>query len=318
MPHVGALLGVTLSCPRPAALCELLSDGLGWELACTGAIGPGEERAWGVAAGSAGAHFAVLRSPGATRGMLRVVEGPERRHSQRLAARWAGAEILVTREIDALYERLCAFPAFVPRTPPFDMDWSAFGSNVHRAFIGYGPGGTHLAFTMAVTQPRGRRFPEARARVGHVFDVPLVSARYAASRRFYTQALGLVPILEAQFSSGPWHALWALPDGSPVHLDILKGEGQGTGLGGIELQGYAPELIDSTPALADRFDGGACMISYETNDLDAVFKSVSRSSSATLHAAPVSLPGPPYAGARSFCFAGPDGERVEICEAWRV
>jgi len=50
------------------------------------------------------------------------------------------------------------------------------------------------------------------------------------------------------------HELFGLPRGAHVALDILKGDAPGTGLGGIELQGYDAALIDPEPAVPDRFD----------------------------------------------------------------
>jgi hypothetical protein len=315
MPLVTSLLAVTISCPNPLDLVHLATTCLGWEIYYEGAVNDDMEKAWGIAPGSAGSSFTVLTSPGIARGMIRVVQGRERHRSRTLAARWAGVEILVTRDIDALYERLSVHPAFVPMCAPFNMDWSAFGSNIHRAFIGRGPGGTHLAFTMAVTRPQGRSFPSAENPVGYIFDVPLITGAFEHSSRFYRQTLGMIPFLESRFDQGPWHELWDIPEGSPVALDILKGDAPGTGLGGIEMQGYDENLIDSDEAVPDRLDGGACMITYTTADIDRVYKSLLKSKEARILSEPM-LIGEKYCrDRRVFTFLGPDGERVEICEA---
>ena len=50
----------------------------------------------------------------------------------------------------------------------------------------------------------------------------------------------------------------------------------GTGLGGIELTGYEADLIDPEPAIVDQFDGGTCMVSYTTPDIEAAFRAVAR------------------------------------------
>ena len=223
-PVVRALAGVTIACEDPAAMAELLTSAVGWQLREQGALDAQLQYAWGLAPGSASKDFMLLAAPGADRGMLRIVRGAERRRERPVAARWAGVEILVMRDIDALFDRVSAHPAFTALHAPFDMDWSEFGSNVHRAFIGRAPGGTHLAFTMAITQPQGRAFPEAASPVGHVFDVPLITADFAAESRFLQRTLGMVPFLSSRFDSGPWHTLWSLPPGTPVALDILKGD----------------------------------------------------------------------------------------------
>lgn len=311
-PLVTALAGMTLSCPDPAAVLALFQEAAGWQLLETGPIDAELERSWGVAPGSAGDDYWVLTAPGVDRGRLRVVMGPTRVRSRPVATRWAGIEVLVMRDIDDLFQRLVAHDCFTVMQEPFDMDWSEFDSNVHRAFIGYGPGGTHMAFTMAITKPKGREFPKADSAVGHIFDVPLITGDYAASASFYRQALGMIPFLESRFTSGPWHELWGISEGEEVVLDILKGDAPGTGLGGIEMQAYAGHCIDPEPAMADRFDGGTCLASYSSADLDAAFAVVSASDRATVLSSPTVLACWPYHGQRAFSFLGPTGERVEI------
>lgn len=314
-PLVTAMIGVTISCTDPDAMTRMFVDALGWEIATHGKIDTELEACWGIASGSAGTEFALLRSPGADRGMLRVVAGAERIRSRPIAARWAGVEVLVTRDLDQLFEQLDRHTSFATLHRPFDMDWSEFGSNVHRAFLGAGPGSTHLVFTMALTKPEGRSFPAAAARVGHIFDVPLISGEFERSSRFYQQTLGMVPFLESRFDSGLWHELWQIPDGSPVALDILKGDAPGTGLGGIELQGYDAALIDPEPARRDRLDGGACMVTYTSTDLDAAYRAVTNAKDAIALSSPRSTGASGYQGSRGFAFLGPCGERLEICDS---
>jgi len=309
------MIGVTISCSDPDAMTRMFVDVLGWEIATRGKIDAELEACWGIGTGSAGPEFTLLRSPGADRGMLRVVAGAERTRSRPVAARWAGVEILVTRDLDQLCEQLDRHGSFATLHRPFDMDWSEFGSNIHRAFLGIGPGGTHLAFTMAVTEPDGRSFPAAAARVGHIFDVPLITGEFERSSRFYQQTLGMVPFLESRFDAGPWHELWQIPEGSPVALDILKGDAPGTGLGGIELQGYDAALIDPEPARPDRLDAGACLVTYSSIDLDAAYRAVASDHDAVVLSSPRSIGLPGYDGAQSFAFLGPGGERLEICDS---
>jgi hypothetical protein len=128
----------------------------------------------------------------------------------------------------------------------------------------------------------------------------------------------MMPILQSQFDGGFWHELFALPEGAPVALDILKGDAAGTGLGGIELQGYDADLIDPETAVSDRFDGGAAMVTYTTRDIAAVYAAALNDPTAIILSAPAPLGGAPYHGAMAFSLLGPDGERLEICEAlWR-
>ncbi len=314
MSLVTSLQCITIATRSAQALESLFRQTLGWELLAEHRVDSVLEDQWGVATGSAGERACVLRSPGADRGMIRVVTGDERVRSRPMAARWAGIEMVVSRELDELHECLESAPTFHTLVPPSDWDWTQYGSNIHRAFIGTAAGGTHLAFTMALTQPQGRRFPEALSRVGHVFDVPLVTSHYRVCRRFYLQVLGMVPVLESSFSDHLWHRLWKLPAGSPVQLDIYKGRAAGTGLGGIELQGYSPALVDPEPAPRSHFDGGACMVTYTSDDIDAAYAAVRSAEGVHACSAPRAIAHAPYCGARMFTVQGPVGERLELVE----
>ena len=317
-PLVTALTGLTIACPDIATLTDLFVSILGWVVMAEGDIGADEERVWGIAPGSAGGMFRILRSSGSDRGMVRLVSGPDRIRHRPLATRWAGAEFTIGHDLDGLYETLTAHPGFATLHEPVTTDWTEFGSNIHRAFLGRVSGGTHLAFKMALTQPKDRQFPSAAAQVGHVFDVPLISPQFAMSRSFYQARLGMIPILQSQFDGGFWHDLFGLPAGAHVALDILKGDAPGTGLGGIELQGYDAALIDPEPAIRDRFDGGAALVTYTTRDIDAAHEAARGAPEVIILSEPTALASAPYHGARSFSLLGPDGERLEVCETlWR-
>ncbi|MCU0760176.1 MAG: hypothetical protein MUF07_13395 [Steroidobacteraceae bacterium] len=313
-PHVTALQAMTISTADPDALAALFIDGLGWQAFAEHPVESLIESAWGVAPGSAGRIARVLRSGSATRGMVRIVAGCERPRSRPMAARWAGVEMIVGHDLDGLHARLSRHAGFRTFVPPSDWDWTEYGSNLHRAFIGTAPGGTHLAFTMGLTQPTGREFPATPAQVGHVFDVPLVTHRFEDCQRFYCGTLGMVPFLQSAFTDHLWHRLWKLPPGSPARLDIYKGHAPGTGLGGIELQGYEPAIVDPEPAPADRFDGGACLLTYTSDDLDAAHAAVAADPAVHGLSLPRPIDAAPYRGARAFAFRGPIGERVEIVE----
>lgn len=313
-PRVTALQAMTISTTAPDALHALFVAGLGWQPFAEHAIDAGVEALWGLAPGSAGRRARVLRSGTMGRGMVRIVEGAERPRSRALATRWAGIEMIVGHDLDGLHgrlERLAGFRSFVP---PSDWDWTEYGSNLHRAFIGTAPGGTHLAFTMGLTQPTGRDFPVAQAQVGHVFDVPLVTTRFEACKRFYCGTLGMQPILQSAFTDHLWHRLWKLPPQSPARLDIYKGNAPGTGLGGIELQGYEAALVDPEPATPDRLDGGACLLTYTSDDIEAAHAAIAADATARLLSRPTRIDAAPYGGARAFAFLGPAGERVEVVE----
>ncbi|MFO1426503.1 MAG: VOC family protein [Steroidobacteraceae bacterium] len=318
-PLPRALACATIAASEPAALVALLRDALGWRICAEGALDASLEACWGIAARSAGAYFWLLASPGADRGMIRVVQGADRWPARPIGARWSGVEIVVAEGIDELAARLASRPDFRLLKAPRSADFTSAGSNVHRFFHGRGPGGTHFMFTMAVTQARDRAFTAAMAPIGHVFAAPLVTADFNASRNFYREVLGMVPILQASMRTGLWHESWDLADGTPVELEILRGDAPGTGLGHIELQGYEARWIDAVEARADRFDGGASLVTFTVADIESAWRRLRGLPGVhACTAEPRPLAAAPYAGGRSFCFIAPGGERIELCERWTV
>jgi catechol 2,3-dioxygenase-like lactoylglutathione lyase family enzyme len=315
-PLVTAMTCMTIATPDPDNLAAFMTDGMGWEIRAAGPIDPAMETAWGIEPGSAGEDFTLFASPGANRGMIRVVRGPARFPSRQIGARWSGVEIVVMRDIDGLCERLCADPSFTLTKPPENADFSDVGANIHRFFHGRPSCGTHFMFTMAITQPREYPFPAAEADVGHIFSIPLVSADYGRSFSFYKDTLGMIPMLEDHLEGGLWHSTWGLPEGLAVELSILKGDAPGLGHGGIELQGYESSVIDPAPLVPGHFDGGSCMGTYTTADIELLHRTVSASPDARVLSTPAPIAAAPYHGARVFAFQGPGGERIEICEAF--
>ena len=187
---------------------------------------------------------------------------------------------------------------------PLEADFSDVGANIHQAFYGRAPGGTHLMYTMAVTAARDYAFPTADARVGHIFDVPLVSDNFERSLGFYRDQLGMVPLLEDVLTEGIWHEAWDLPVGSRVDLAIIKGDAPDFGLGGIELQGYDASFIDPIPAQPNRFDGGSCLVTYTTKDIAATFDAVVNSSDVTVLSEPRPHAARPLQRGKGFLFPG--------------
>lgn len=311
-PLVTALATITIACPDPAEFEELFGSVLGWQPTARGRIDATLERLWGIGPGSAGGAFSIWQSGNVTRGRVRLLHGSERTRVRPLTPRWAGIEMIVSHDIDGLYQRLAAIPWLTTLQEPVTMDWSEFGSNQHRACIFRGPGGTHLAFTMGLTRPVGREFPATQAWAGHVFELPLVTADFAAARAFYGGLLGMQPILSSAFDRGLWHQIWKLPEPTPVRLDILKGDAPGTGLGGLELTGYPAGVIDVLPAAADRFDAGTCLVTLTSERIAEVFERVSRDPRARCLARPRRIDAGGYEGRQAFCFIGPAAERVEI------
>ena len=149
--------------------------------------------------------------------------------------------------------------------------------------------------TMAVTEPKGRRFHSAKARVEHIFEVPVTTPDYRRCRGFYEDALCMTPTLESSSDDGPMH--------------------RARGVGSVEIHGCDGEYIDLDPADLACFDGGVCMATFTATDLDTVFRAVQRCPDATVLSEPQAVSSAPYDGSLAFCFTGTCGERLEICEA---
>jgi hypothetical protein len=270
------------------------------------------ERLWRIDQGSAGGRFAILRAPGSDHGMVRVVRGPERARPRQRAARWAGFEVIITKDIAGLHRRLADHPDFKPYQAPIDYDFTHAASNLHQAFSAKLPGGTHVTMTMGVTQPKKRKFPTARTQVGQIFQAPLNTPVYARCRGFYETTLGMEVTLESGGTHGPIHDSWKVPAGPVYVLDILKGDAPDSGRGCIEIHGLPAGFIDPDPPHPTQFDGGTCMATFFNKDVGAVYRAVSRDPLVEILAQPTAVAPPPYRGAQAFCFAGPDGERGEI------
>ena len=243
-----------------------------------------------------GGRYVSVAAHGADRGMIRLLEGAEGAAVEDLREGWASVE-LVVRDVDGLADRLAASPDFRMRTPPVTFDLTEQGSNVHRAMLAWGPGGLLMAFTMALTQPRGRRFAQADAEVGPIFSVGLRTADLDRTSDLYRRALGLETLLEVSWRSGQWHRMFGVRDGEEAALRLLKGEGEGTGLGTIEVQSFPAALLGA-PA-----PPGIAWVTYRTPDVAAA-----RAAAAMV--AEVIDAGPGW-----FLMAGNVGERLEVTEA---
>jgi catechol 2,3-dioxygenase-like lactoylglutathione lyase family enzyme len=245
-PLVDALLGATVIVDDPEVAAIALEAVLGMERRAEGRL-------------DSGAHFVTVAAAGADRGMIRFAEG--RSGADEVLRRGWGSVEMVVRDVDGLVERLKRSEHFRLRTLPVTFDLTDVGSNVHRAAMAWGPGDLLMAFTMAVTQPRGRHFTEVRNEVGPVFSVGLRTPDLDRTSMFYKAALGMETLLEVSWRSGQWHGIFGVPDGEEAALRLLKGAGAGTGLGTIEVQSFPSTILQpaASPAIA--------WVTYHTRDL---------------------------------------------------
>jgi len=251
----------------------------------------------------------TMRSPNTDRGMIRVVEGTERR--------WSGIEIVVSEDLAGLSRRLDRHPAFDLRKPVDEADFTHAGANVHAFFHGRTPGLTHAMFTMAVTEAEDYEFPTTENQVGHIFDVHLDLNKAGLSRNFYENTLGMQVVFDEILSDGLFYDTWDLDPSAPeVRMSILKGDAPGFGLGGIEMRCFDSTLLDIAPQIANRLDGGCCMTTFTTTNLNRAYRAVCNDPGAKILTEPVSMSESPYGGGYAFTFLAPDGDRVEISERW--
>ena len=281
-PLVDALIGATVLVENPERAAAALTAMLGWEE---------------LPAGRSGAStFVTLRAPGTHRGMIRLLEGEAGPRVTDLREGWASVE-LVVRDVDSLARRIELSDEFELRTAPVTFDLTEQGSNVHRAAIAWGPGNLLMAFTMAITQPRGRRFTSTGSDVGSIFSVGLRTADLDVATDLYRKALHMNVLLEVSWQSGQWHDIWRVPDGETAGLRLLKGAGEGTGLGTIEVQSFPRSM------LAEALPPGISEVTYHTRDAAAARRSAESVTEVTA------------GSTTSFVLLGATGERLEVVES---
>lgn len=163
-------------------------DVAGWELVSQGPVGDEQLKAWRIPPGVP-AQTALMRQPGATRGLVRLVAFAGARERIRSSARpweaggWAGLNIRV-RGIEGAFRtlQLHGWQGFSDpvtfRVPPYTV----------REVMAVGPDGLTASFIERVDPPLAADWPGLWSRAITVFEV---TADPAASARFYGEVLGL-------------------------------------------------------------------------------------------------------------------------------
>ncbi|MBP02113.1 MAG: hypothetical protein CMM25_04840 [Rhodospirillaceae bacterium] len=316
-PLVTSMKCVTVACPQPKDFIGLMVDECSWEIIDKGGIDSNQEKVWGIAAGSAGKQYSVIRSPNADRGMIRVVKGKNRIRNSPMSTRWSGIEIVVSNDLQSLCQRLEKNNKFEVIKPVNAADFTHAGANIHDFFHGKSPGGTHIMFTMAITQPETYDFPKSPNWVGHIFDVHLDVDNTGNSRIFYQDTLGMELVFDDLLTEGLFYDTWDLNVKTPpVNMSIFKGDAPGFGLGGIEMRSFDKATMD--PALPEKrnLDPGTCITSFSTKNIYQTFKAIESSSHASVLTEPTELKQNIYNGGLVFTAIGPEGERIEFTESW--
>ncbi len=286
-----------------------LQDELGFELRAGGGVDEALARAWGVAA-PAHPRFAVLSAPGVTRGFIRLVEGPNDDETGTFHKRGMFNAELLTRDVEALYQRLRGSSHFrvVSDLNTYDLS-GAGGGAVSRSFATRGPGGAGFFFTQYLKVPPPRKLPVCETLVGPMFNAAISTSQRPPVDSFYQTVLGLGLRLAGRLTQPTVNRIIGLPDDWGFMMLVYKGEGDGL----IEVDIHEHDVPADPVVPETRLRPGNSMLTLETGDLDGVLgraaeAGISGSAAAAITAAP-------YDGRRAAVLRGPAGERVELVQS---
>ncbi len=286
-----------------------LRDELGFEIRHAGAVEPELARVWGV---SAAAHprYAVLRAPGATRGFIRLVEGPADDETGTFHKRGLFNAELLTRDVEALFARLKGSSAFrvVSELNTYDLS-GAGGGAVSRSFATRGPGGAGFFFTQYLKVPPPRTLPVCETLVGPMFNAAMSTGLRPPVEAFYEKALGMGLRLAGRLTQPTVNRIIGLPDDWGFMMLVYKGEGDGL----IEVDIHEHEVPEDPQLADDQFRPGNSMLTVGAGDLDDVLARAAQAGFGGTSAAP--LAPWPYDARRAVVLRGPSGERVELIQA---
>ncbi len=313
---IHSLLCLTISCKEPRSLEEILLKGLNWELYCKSNISKNLNKHIDKKRNLLDTQLKVFRSQDSKSGMIRILKGEERIRKKQRSLRWGGFEVVVMQNIDNLFYKLMKFDDFIPISPPENYDFTSVNSNIHRAFSGRLPGGTHATFTMKITEPKNRLFPKSNSEVGHIFEIPLNTSNYLKTKKFYQENLGLVKILESISNNGPLHKSWKIPFGEKYALGIFKSSGANSGLGSIEIHGCRKNFLDDEYYSESELDGGACIATFSVINIEKLHNFLSN---LKMIVSPlINIDEAPYNGNLAFTMIGPNNEKIEFVQNWEI
>ena len=286
-----------------------LRDDLGFALKAEGAVG--DDLAGGLdVSPKAHPQFAVLCAPGASRGFIRLIEGPSDDETGTFHKRGLFNAEILTRDVEALFERLQASTHFrlVSGLNTYDLS-GAGGGAVSRSFATRGPGGAGFFFTQYLKVPPPRTLPVCETLVGSMFNAAVSTDRQPPVELFYERVLGMNRRLAGRLTQPSVNRIIGLPDGWGFMMLVYKGEGDGL----VEIDIHEHEVPLEPKVPDDQLRPGNAMLTLETRDLDAILQ---RAGDAGFSGTtPRAIAGPPYDSRRTSVLRGPAGERVELIDA---
>jgi len=287
---------------------QAVGEGLGWERTSEGPIGEHLALAWGIARGPH-SRFVCLAPPGAERGFLRLVDGPEDDVSGNFHRPGFFNAELLSRDVDAAHARLAAHAGFRILCAPQTYDMAAAGGACSRSFATRGPGGAGVFLTTYLSVPPPRKLPEALHLAGSIFNAAVSTDDLDAVVAFYEGVLGLARRLDGRLAQPAINRILGLPEDWGFRMLVYKGEGEGL----IEVDVHEHPLPPALPLADGQLKAGNSMLTLETDELDAVLRRADERGTRRTQAR--ALADPPYAGRRAAVAFGPVGERIELVEA---
>ncbi|MGE0452631.1 MAG: VOC family protein [Vicinamibacteria bacterium] len=285
-----------------------IGEGLGWERTAEGTVGLELAAVWGI---DAGPHprFVCLAPPGAARGFLRLVDGPEDDLSSNFHRPGFFNAELLSRDVDAAHARLAGQAGFRILCAPQTYDMAAAGGACSRSFATRGPGGAGVFLTTYLSVPPPRRLPEALHLAGPMFNAAVSTDDLDAVVGFYEGVLGLARRLDGRLAQPSINRILGLPEDWGFRMLVYKGEGDGL----IEVDVHEHPLPLALPLPAGHLKPGNSILTLETDELDALLRRADERGSR--HTQARTLAAEPYAGRRAAVAFGPVGERIELVEA---
>lgn len=292
-----------------AAAVSAFRDELEFEVRAEGEVGSDLAEALGVAK-SLHSRFVVMGAWGTSRGHIRLIEGPADDVTETFHKRGLFNAELLTRDVEALHERLkaSAFFRVVSDLNTYDLS-GAGGGAISRSFATRGPGGAGFFFTQYLKVPPPRVLPVCETLVGPMFNAALSTTDQARVEMFYESVLGLGRRLAGRLTQPSVNRIIGLPDDWGFMMLVYKGAGDGL----IEVDIHEHDVPPEPELSGDQLRPGNSFLSLETPELDQVIERARlagfRGTGSTGVAAW------PYEGRRASTLWGPAGERVELIEA---
>ena len=279
---------------------------IGWEPRASGPVDAELERLWGTS--SEPRRWAIVAPPGAHRGYIRLVEGPEDDEIEGFHRPGLFNAELLCSDVDELHARLERSEFFRPLCEPTTYDLGSTGGACSRSFATRGPSGAGVFFTTYLSVPPPRRLPVCETLVGPMFNAAVSTPGGDEVVAFYERVLGLERRLEGRIESAAINRILAIPEEWGFGMVVYKGVGDGL----IEVDFHERPLPAGHDPAKGRLKPGNSFLTLETPDLDPILERARLAGFATEGV--FSPRHPPYDGRRTAWLTGPVGEGYELLE----